>query len=607
MGLSLVLASAVCIGYLLVVRRRFSSLSDGLVASFLLTVTQIVVTQRLLALCGRLQLGPVLLVNLVLLAGLLLGLAARRQLRAAVQVVWSRLVGFLRLLRRAPLALFLAVVLAAVMGWVLWQAILLPESSYDGLAYHLPIAFSRLQYGDMRVFPGWPMWISSYPEHSELLMAWGALLDGSAILVDGVQWAFWPAALVALYALARKLGILPLPAFLGSMIFGLAPAVLLQARVAYNDLIVAALLLIAIDLLVDRAILPTVLAGTALGLAAGIKYAGVLYPLVGGATLLLTDPPWKRPRTFWARLLALALPVVLLGAPWYVVNWATFGNPLWPFKVRLGEVTLFKGFKSARELYGDALASQYRHIPQVLRAPFFWLEPVTAYHYESRYSGLGILWPALGLPSFLYLLASWRRHQGPALAVVLAGLGGAFLLTPNNWLVRYVLFVLGLGALGVAWVLHAGTPWSQRVARVVLLLGVVYSVWTAGPLQMASPGQLDAAARLPAGLRSPLGLADNPAYRWLHENTYDGARIAYGLGLYFIAPLWEDGLENQVLYVEERIPEFWHREVVRLGIHYLFVEAHPANAWIGSTVGWTPTYTDSQFTIYRLEPMELRR
>ena len=607
MGLSLVLASTICIVYLLVVRRRFASLSDALVAAFLLTVAQIIVTQRVLALCGWLQLGPVLLVNLLFPAGLLLGMAARRRFRTAVRAIGGRLVGFFRLLVHEPLALFLVLVLAAIMGWVLWQVILLPEASYDGLAYHLPIAFSRLQYGDARVLPGWPMWISSYPEHSELLMAWSALLDGSAILVDGVQWAFWPAALVALYALARKLGILPMPALLGSMLFGFAPVVLLQSRVAYNDLIVAALLLIALNLLVERSILPTVLAGMALGLVAGVKYAGVLYSFVGGATLLFADPPWRRPRTFWPRLFALALPVVLLGAPWYVVNWVAFGNPLWPFRIRLGEMTLFQGFKSAAELYSDALAPQYGQLPQVLRAPFFWLEPVAAYHYEARYSGLGILWPALGFPSFLYLLSAWRRRRGSGWVVALVGLGGAFVLTPNNWLVRYVLFVLGLGALGVSWVLHAGAPWSRRLARVMLLFGVVYSVWTAGPLQMIAPGRLDAAARLPADLRSPLGLADKPAYRWLDENSYDGARVAYGLGLYFIAPLWKDSLDNQVLYVEQRIPEFWHREVALLGIHYVFVEAHPANAWIGSAVDWTPVYTDSQFMIYYLEPLELRR
>ena len=111
MGLSLVLASIICIAYLLVVRRRFSSLSDALVAAFLLTVTQIIVTQRVLALWGWLQLGPVLLANLLLLAGLLLGLAAGGQVRAAIRAVWIRLVGFLRLLRHIPLAFFLVVML----------------------------------------------------------------------------------------------------------------------------------------------------------------------------------------------------------------------------------------------------------------------------------------------------------------------------------------------------------------------------------------------------------------------------------------------------------------------------------------------------------------
>jgi len=607
MGLSFVLAGAIFVGYLLALRRRFSSLSDTAVAAMLLTVAQIVVTQRLLALCGWLRGGPVLWLNLLLLAGLLVLLAARRHLGPALRAIGSRLVGFVRLLARAPLALCLVGVLAVVMGAVLWQAIVLPEGSYDGLAYHLPIAFSRVQHGDMRVIPAWPMWISSYPEHSELLMTWGVLLDGSAALVDAVQWAFWPAAVIALYALARKVGMAPAPAVLGSMLLGFAPAVLLQAQVAYNDLIVAALLLMALDLLVERAILPTVLAGTALGLVAGVKYAGLLVPFAGGAALLLSDMPWRRGTRFWPRLAALALPVLLLGAPWYVVNWAAWGNPLWPFKVVLGGRELFPGLWTAGALYSDALDPRYGQVPAVLRAPFFWLEPMATYHYEARYSGLGILWPALGLPSFLYLLTWWRRLRGPALTVALVGVGGAFLLTPNNWLARYVLFVLGLGALGVAGVLHAGSRWARGVARIVLVGGIVYTLGAAGPLGTAAPGQLDAAARTPAGLRSTLGMADTAAYRWLDENTPDGARVVYGLGLYFIAPLWEGDLDNQVLYVEQRIPEFWHPQVARLQTDYVFVETHPANAWIGRAPGWTAVYRDSRFTIYGLDAVELPR
>jgi hypothetical protein len=607
MGLSLVLAGASWVVYLLVVRRRFSTLSDAAAAAFLLAVTQIIVTARVLALLGRLQLGPLLLVNLLLPAGLLLLLAVRRQVGASARAIWSRLAGFLRLLAGTPLALFLAAALVAAMAWVLWQAAILPEASYDGLAYHLPIALSRVQFGDMRVIPAWPMWISSYPEHSELLMAWSALLDGSAVLMDAVQWAFWPAALVTLYALARKLDIAPISAFLGSTLFGFAPVVLLQAQVAYNDLIVAALFLIALNLLIDRRVLSTALAGTALGLLAGIKYAGVVFSIVSGVALLLTDPPWKRRNTFWPRLLALALPVLVLGGAWYVVNWVVFRNPIWPFTVRIGDMAIFRGVFSARALYSDALAPEYRQIPSVLLAPFFWLEPTAAYHYEARYNGLGLLWPALGIPAFLYLLSAFRRLRGPALTVVLIGLGGAFALTPYNWLVRYTLSILGLGALGVAWVLHAGTPWVRRLARAVLVLGVVYAVWTAGPLTMVSPGRLDAAAHLPVGLRAHIDKGNSAAYRWLDENSYDGTRVVYGLGVYFIAPLWESDLDNQVLYVEQRIPEFWHPEVARLQAQYVFVEKHPLNAWIGSTAGWDPVYTDDQFTIYRVEPMELQR
>jgi hypothetical protein len=188
--------------------------------------------------------------------------------------------------------------------------------------------------------------------------------------------------------------------------------------------------------------------------------------------------------------------------------------------------------------------------------------------------------------------------------VALVGLGGTFLLTPHNWLPRYVLFILGLGAIGTAWVLHAGGAWTVRLVRVLLALGVAYALWTAGPLGYTSPVQLEAAARLPAELRPTIGLSDVPAYRWLEENSYDGARIVYGLGLYWIAPLWESDLDNTVLYAESRIPEFWHPEVTRLGANFVLVERHPYTDWMGSAGRLAPIYADGRFAIYRVRVQE---
>lgn len=602
MGFSLVLAGLLWFTHLLAIRRRFTTLTDAALGAFVLAVAQVVVSARVLALLGALRAVPLALLNLFLLGGVLL--AGSRGLPAAWQDTWRRLRGFLHLFRRSPLPLVLTLAAAELMAAALWQAVLLPEASYDGLAYHLPMAFSRLQFGDARTIVGWPMWLSSSPEHSELLMVWTVLLDGTAALVDAVQWAFWPAAFLACYGLARKLGAAPMSSWAGGALLALAPAVALQAGVAYNDLVTATLFLVALNLLTARAVLPTALAGTALGLIAGIKYAGLIFPLVGGVALLLSDPPWRPGPTFWRRAPALGLPVLLLGAPWYIANWARFGNPIWPFIVWAGDWQLFHGQTSARAIYSYALDPQYRALPGWLLAPFFWLEPQTLYHYEARYAGLGPLWPVLGIPSFLYLLTSFRRLRGPALTVTLVGLGGAFFLTPYNWIPRYVLFLLGLGAIGTAWVLHAGSAWTRRVAWTLLTLGAAYALWTVGPLGMTPPGQLEAAARLPAALRPTIGLSDMPAYRWLEENSYDGARVVYGLGLYWIAPLWESDLDNEVLYVEQRIPEFWHPAVAALGANYVFVERHPYNDWIGSAGRLAPVYVDGRFAIYRVHPQE---
>ncbi len=601
MGLALGLSVVALLGYLLTLRRSFASLSDLVLAAFVLTTGQVLLLEVALAALGLLRPAPVAVANGLVAAGLLF-LGCRRQPRDTLRWIGGRLSGFARLLRRAPLALLVLLLLVALAVWVLWLIAVWPESSYDGIAYHLPIAFSRLDQGDLRILPGWPPWVSSYPEYGELLIIWTVLFDRLTTWVDGVQWFFWPAGMLAAYALARKVGAAPRPALLGSVLLAFAPGIVLQARAAYNDLIVTALFLIALNLLLVEGLLPALVAGLAMGLVVGTKYGGIAYALAGGAGLLLTAgrKVWQRGSGFWPRLLAYGLPVLALGAPWYLSNWLHFGNPLWPFTVRLGGNTLFYGMRGAEGLYAYGLLPHYRSLPYWLLKAYFWFEPRSLYTYDAHYEGLGPLWPILGLPAALYLLLTGVRERRPAWTMTLVGLGGLYLAQPNNWKPRYSLFILALGAVGVAWVLHQGSTLTRRVTCLLLIVGILWTLWTVGPMEMVPLDRVEAYARMPATLRPSTSQADLPAYRWLEENTRPGDRVVYGYALFLIAPLWENDLDNHVQYIPTRIPEFWHAEVVRRQPTYLFVQRHFSNRWIGTDERLVPVYADAAFVIYRV-------
>jgi hypothetical protein len=517
-------------------RRYFLGWIDTGMAAFVLALGQIILSELILGFANLLRPTPLMVCNL--LASTILLLTNCTHIVQTCSDFCRHLKKLIATLSRSPMSIGIAFALVAMLVWTLWLIWILPESSYDGLAYHLPIALSRLDRADMSRLTGWPPWIHSYPEYSELLMLWTIIFDRQLVLVDGVQWPFWVMGVVATYGLARKLGASSLAAFQGSAVFGFAPVVVLQSRVAYNDLIVGVLFLISLNvLLARRSVFSAFVAGLATSIIAGIKYPGVLYSLFAGLGLLILN--WLRKESRerhwggWCYLLIFLAPVIILAVPWYVGNWLAYGNPLWPFTLYVQDRLLFKGLFTLDWLYRDMLQPRYRELPRLVLSPYIWLEPLRSYSHDTRYGGLGVLWIILGIPSLVYTLLIVPRHRCRSLLWLLIVAGGLYLTVPDNWWPRYVLFLPALGAIGVAWVLHHASLWTRRFAQSVLVFGVLFSVLTATTAGPASPETIVAYAHLPATERPALGLLDWPAYRWLNCNTYSGTAVAYGYGLYF--------------------------------------------------------------------------
>ena len=276
-GLSLYAFAA----YAALLRRYFLGWTDTGVAAFVLALGQIILSEVLLGFAHLLRPTPLMVSNLLVSTSLLL--INRTHIVEACLDFREQLQRFIGVLSRSPTSLGIVFSLLAMLTWTLWLAWIPPEDSYDGLAYHLPIALSRLDRADMSRLTGWPPWIRSYPECSELLMLWTIIFDRCLTLVDGVQWPFWVMGIAAIYGLARKLGASPLAAFQGSAVLGFAPVVALQSRAAYNDLMVGALFLASLNMLwARRGNLSAFVAGLATSIIAGVKYSGVLYPLFAG-------------------------------------------------------------------------------------------------------------------------------------------------------------------------------------------------------------------------------------------------------------------------------------------------------------------------------------
>jgi hypothetical protein len=598
--ISIVLSLYAFVAYAASLRRYFSGWIDTGVAAFVLALGQIVLSELILGFANLLSSTPLMICNL--LASTFMLLINCPYIIESCLDFWEHLKRFMGVLCRSPVSLGVAFALVAMLIWTLWLIWILPESSYDGLAYHLPIALSRLDRADMSRLTGWPPWIHSYPEYSELMMLWTIIFGRRLILVDGVQWPFWVIGIVATYGLARKLGASTLAAFQGSAVLGFTPVVALQSRVAYNDLMVGVLFLISLNLLLaKKGMLSTFVAGLAASIIAGIKYPGVLYPLFTGLGLLILN--WLRKESRgrrwggWCRLLIFLAPIIVLAVPWYVGNWLAYGNPLWPFTLYVQDRLLFKGLFTLDWLYRDMLQPRHRELPGFVLNSYIWLEPARSYSHDAHYGGLGVLWIVLGIPSLVYALLTVSRHRRRLLLWLLMVVGGLYLTVPDNWWPRYALFLPGLGAVGVAWVLHHASVWLRRFAQSVLVLGVFFSVLTATTAGPASIETIVAYAHLPATERPTLGLLNWPAYRWWNCNTYSGTTVAYGYGLYFIAPLWGDDLHNHVVYAGNSEEELT-ATIAKTHAGFVFVERHPENAWLDSVSDLTRVYEDEQFSIY---------
>jgi len=244
-----------------------------------------------------------------------------------------RLGGLSRALRKEPVLVAGAALLAVFLLFSIFKAVSLPVMNTDGVAYHAVISRDAFRSGalPMDVGPAWTEWARAFPDFLETQQLWLYLLDGSA----NDLWArsLVPlsfcllAALVAQQAWRRSGN--RLAAVVAPMLLLSLPELPIWTTQLFVEVPVALAVLAGAALLVsaieedDRRLL--VLAGLLLGIAGLVKYNGVIMGgilALAGAVLLRS-----RPGRIPLLLVPWAVPVaVILGR-----NWLLFGNPVYPF------------------------------------------------------------------------------------------------------------------------------------------------------------------------------------------------------------------------------------------------------------------------------------
>jgi len=413
-----------------------------------------------------LGLGALSLANLGLaLLGWLRPLALAIELIIATAVFgpsvsfWRRKLGGLLDLvarwRSAPPLPKVFVILALVIGCLAAINALSPAWDYDGLMYHLVGPKQFLAAG--RIYPNPDNWYVNGPFAVEMLFTYG-LAWGDDVFPKLLHLSTAVLLVLATYSAGKR--------WLGERGGWLSAAILMGvvtlpiwSSFAYIDMAWSMFEFLALFATLEWAhegqSRLLILAGILIGLAMGSKYLGLMGWAVLGSLVFLVDL-----RTGWRNLLAdglrLCLPAVIVASPWYLKNWAWFGNPVYP--LYFGG----PGWDATRL----GLYSAYLNSYGVGSRPIdFLLLPWNIYAHHERF---GAVMNRINVPSVLFPLAlayPWvRKSRIVTLLLVTVFLRGALWAIGSQQL-RFLMpiypavaVVAGYGVLEVS--ARFRKPWS---------------------------------------------------------------------------------------------------------------------------------------------------
>ncbi len=287
----------------------------------------------LLGACGLLRLdlalGILLLLVLVLLrAG---GRAAPGELEAPARRLAAR--AWARLAEHPALSLLAA----HAVGSEALRGLVRPPLSWDSLMYHLMLAATWLQDGNLKpVFGSYP--VNDYgfvPANGSIWLWWWMAPSHSELYANLAALGHWALLALATGGIARALGARrhwPLAAF----VVAVTPTVVRFAATQYVDIFLASALLAAAFFGLRWLQVPSqareprwadaLLAGAGLGIVCGAKLLGVPYAMaLAAAVVLAARGAWRRRLP---QLAAALLACAALGSFFYLRNIAYGAGPL---------------------------------------------------------------------------------------------------------------------------------------------------------------------------------------------------------------------------------------------------------------------------------------
>ncbi len=608
---------------------RFTSrpLLDRIIAAFLLTCGQIIVTELILGWTGMLYRWVLVAVN-ISVSGSVYYLAyshavtfeaVRSEVRVFMRTNWH-------VLRQYPTIAIMVcwmILLIAYLSSIAW---IIPSTDWDSLRYHLPMVAQMIQNHGIMEVPTDTIFINTYPKNFELIFLWWTILSGADQWVNGTQIPFFLIAVVAVYRLARLTNLSRPHSLLGAVLLASAPVMLQQLTSTLIDVMFSSMAIVAVwgfyRFVHHGDIYDLVLSGIAAGLVAGGKGSGVVWPVIIGLLVIIAGGWRSRGQGIgqWARLvLGFCVPAFLLSFHWYAKNWWVYGNPIEPYQLNVLGYEVFKGrIDNYQYLVREKLESLSPRVIEKLPAAqpprhpiqavwFAWHEPLFSFSAFGKMGGLGTPWFILMLPALpIAAVLAWLSRRR-TLWWLYGALLTPFLLFINyQWITRYGLFILALGIVAFAMILDE-FPRLRRPLRIAALVLFVASSAHGSLSRHATLGKLHAYLALPYGERIAeaegaynINNGTQELMRWWRQQETTGSLLQYHTNNWiFTYPLWNEQFSNRVEYLPKvEDVENWRQATVAADWLLLSNGSQEAG-WTDNIGAFRKVYDDNSFVIYR--------
>lgn len=232
-----------------------------------------------------------------------------------------------------------------------WRAFsLVPTVGTDSQLYHIFYPATWLRTGSIERMTQHGMMTATYPFYGELIYAWQMAPLLHDFFARSFQFYFLGLAWITLAAGALAAGFRRIEALAAGLLLVFAGVVFRNASVSNTDLMTGAMLLGGVMWFVIAARRNScgafLLAGLSFGIAAGMKYLGLMLAppafLLGALVIWFGRPQCRR--NLWSAFAAAAVA----GSPCFIVNWITYGNPVFPARIGIGSWNLFEHFMTVQ-------------------------------------------------------------------------------------------------------------------------------------------------------------------------------------------------------------------------------------------------------------------